>query len=1014
MRFIDDKIEVICKELKLRKDITVKRLWDFEYQPCGYKAGNEPPADGWVPFEKDTRVGGKDAHWWFHIKFTTPAASDLARRELYFQFFTGCEDGWDAANPQCIAYLNGAMVQGLDINHSEILLDYATEYDMYLYLYSSMRDNLFDFKAVLKEIDLPTERAFYDLSVPLEAALLFDEESELYISSLRYLENAVNLLDLRMPYSKEYYDGIEAACGYLHDEFYNGFCGKSEAIVHCVGHTHIDVAWLWTLAQTKEKTQRSFATVLNLMKQFPEYTFMASQPQLYVYLKEEAPKLYEQVKQAVRDGRWEVEGGAWLEMDTNLPSGESLVRQFLYGKRFMQEEFGVDSRALWLPDVFGYSGALPQILRKSGVDTFVTSKLAWSEINKMPYDAFYWEGIDGSRVFTHFITTQNRPLAPNKARKHACTYNAMLNPGQVLGTWERFQQKAYSNLSLMTFGFGDGGGGPTKHMLMQQRRLAYGLPGLPKTRIGFVMPMLDQARESFDKNAAEMRRTPTWVGELYLEYHRGTYTSIAKNKKNNRKSELELGKAENLGVISMLSGGGYDKERLDECWRTVLLNQFHDIIPGSSIFEVYEDSDRQYAQVLGSAAAMSYSGCLEIEGKIATDGGLLVYNMTPFMQSGTVSCGGKSVFVADIPAHGYKVVRPQDFNGSVKLYKNGIENDFFSLMIDDCGDIVSLYDKRCGREVVKEGAKMRLVAYEDFPRAYDAWEISSYYKTKFWELDGSAKVTGVTDGARSGIVIERRFLESVIKQTVWMYENIERIDVENEIDWQQEHIILKADFPVDVHTEKATYEIQFGSLQRPTHSNTSWDEAKFEVCAHKWADIGDDGYGFSLLNDCKYGHSAEGSTLSLTMLKCATHPNPQADKGLHRFTYSLLPHEGSFREAGTIQQAWLVNQPLFGADIGAQDGSLADCYSVVSTKTPGIVVETVKRAEDSGDVVVRLYEAFDRRSRALLEVGFDFDGAFVCDNLENELEQLESDGRCVSLSVKNFEIVTLKFTNPRL
>ena len=322
--------------------------------------------------------------------------------------------------------------------------------------------------------------------------------------------------------------------------------GDTGAVVHCIGHTHIDVAWQWTLAQTREKAQRSFATVINMMKQYPEYKFMSSQPQLYQYVKRAAPELYDEIKEMVRQGRWEVEGAMWLEADCNLPSGESLIRQIIHGKRFMQREFGVDSKILWLPDVFGYSAALPQILKKCGVEKFVTSKISWSEFNKMPYDSFLWEGMDGTEIFTYFITAQDLPKKGED--DNFTTYVGYIRPSQVLGTWRRFQQKEYNNETLITFGFGDGGGGPTRDMLEQQRRLAYGIPGIPKTKIETAGNFLDKVEKNFNENAEKLRRVPKWVGELYLEMHRGTYTSIAKNKKHNRKSELLLREAEALAA----------------------------------------------------------------------------------------------------------------------------------------------------------------------------------------------------------------------------------------------------------------------------------------------------------------------------------------------------------------------------------------------------------------------------------------------------------------------------------
>ena len=1005
MEFIKDKIKVICEQLKKTAYEDLGPVEGFEFAESEYKDGNTPPKTGWKPFsaQKD-RLGGRDRHWWMRARLNVPEAG--SGKQVALELLTGLS-GWNATNPQMIVYLDGRMVQGIDVNHTEVLLEGGTTVDLLLYVYSSFNETKFDFSAKYKSIDLASEAMYYDLFVPFSSLDCFDAKSEIYLNSLKQLELAANLLDLSRPKNEAYYASITAARGQLEKHFYKGLCGKGDAVVACIGHTHIDVAWLWPLRQTVEKAQRSFATVVNLMKQYPEYKFMSSQPQLYQFVKEQAPELYEEIKALVKAGRWEVEGASWLEMDTNLVSGESLVRQMIYGKRFIKEEFGIDSKVLWLPDVFGYSAALPQILKKSGVDSFMTTKIAWNERNMLPYDSFYWQGIDGSRVFSFFVTTQDRPQPRKNAI--ACTYNGMLTAGQVLGTWERYQQKVYNNRTLTTFGYGDGGGGPTKHMLETQRRLSYGLPGLPKTEMSFAGEAIATAKKNFDKASKELKRFPLWVGELYLEFHRGTYTSIAKNKKNNRMSEFLYQKAETLAVTDeLLLGGSYPQKTLTEGWRTILLNQFHDIIPGSSIFEVYEDSDMQYAETREKGTKIAEEAKAHIAANIGTQGGVLVFNPTGFTTDGEVKIGGKTGRVKGIPAHGWKVTQP-DFDCSVKLNGRIAENKYYKMTIDANGNISRLYDKKAKRDVFKRGeAGNEIQIFEDLPRQFDAWEISDYYKQKMRKPDEVLEIKPITDGCRAGFSIKKRILTSVIEQNVWLYSDNPRIDFETVMDWNEEHLLVKAAFPVDVLAEKATYEIQFGHLQRPTHENTSWDKAKFEVCAHKWADIAEVGYGVSLLNDCKYGHNAEGSTLKLTLLKCATSPNPHADKGHHEFTYSLLPHTGDFRSAGTIRQAYLLNCPFEAVTVGKQNGKLEERYSPVSCDCENIVVETVKKAEDGDGVIVRLYESHGRRCTAKLEFGFAAESVFLCDMLENEIKELPVNNGKVKVAAGNFEIVTLK------
>lgn len=1014
MGFIYEKIGAICQELEKYIYEDVYTIKDIEYAPCEYKQQykNENVPDEslvWSRFEENMRFGNKDRHFWFRFTMKTPPKAD--NKECIFKLITAKNGEGDALNPQGIIYLNGRMIQGLDINHTEVLLDFDTEYDVLIYMYTGMFDQWFDFEPSVCLIDKLIEKLYYDIHVPYDGLQYLDKESLDYIDTIKMLNDAVLLLDMRVPKSREFYDSVVAATEYLDKNFYNGICGKSDITVNCIGHTHIDVAWLWTLAQTREKAQRSFSTVINLMKQYPEYKFMSSQPQLYAYVKQAAPEIYEQIKKAAADGRWEVEGAMWLEADCNLTSGESLVRQIMFGKRFMKEEFNVDSKTLWLPDVFGYSAAMPQILRKSGVDKFVTSKISWNETDKMPYDVFMWQGIDGSEVFTSFITARDtKPFSETDVNDVYTTYVGYIRPSQIIGTWKRFQQKEYSKEALITFGFGDGGGGPTKDMLEQQRRFSYGLPGFPKTQITFANDYLNKLKNDFDTNSKQLRKMPKWVGELYLELHRGTYTSIAKNKRNNRKSELAYQSIEILSVMDMLlCGGKYPQKEINGGWQEILLNQFHDIIPGSSIFEVYEDSDKAYKKILSNADNIRANKLTDIKSNINSDGGVLVYNPNGFEISGTAMLDGKTVFAENIPPMGYKVIKNVKDANTIKVSEDCIENKFFKLTLDS-GRISSIYDKQNCREIVKAGEYANEIkVYEDIPKFHDAWEITDYYKQKMWTVNDLLSTEPINDGVRAGIKLVKRFLDSTIEQNIWLYEDIDRIDFDTTIDWHQEHLLVKAAFPIDVNANEAAYDIQFGSVKRPTHENTSWDAAKFEVCAHKWADISDSGYGVSLLNDCKYGYSAEGSTLNLTLLKCAAWPNPHADKGIHKFTYSIYSHAGNVYEGKTIQRAYELNQPLIAEKIEKASGKLPDSFSIVGCDCGNIIIETIKKAEDSDDIVIRMYESENKRCSAALTFGFDFKKAYICDLQENEQEELSvENSNKITLPVGNFEIITIK------
>ena len=1007
MDYMQEKIRVIVKQLGKLCAASETPLDGFEFCPAPYKTSNQPPNGPWKPWHRSDSFSGKDEHFWFHCRFTAPQEQE--NRRWYFQLETGCNSEWEALKPQGLVYLNGEMCQGLDINHRHVLLEAGRDYDMYVYMYAGSIPTTASFRTDIVGIDEPTENLYYDLKVPLDASQCIPRDSEDCWKILKALESAVQLLDLRKPYNASYYDSVDAARKFLKDEFFRKDCGASAPTVHCVGHTHIDVAWMWTLAQTREKAQRSFSTVLRLMEQYPEYKFMSSQPQLYQYVKEAAPEIYAQIQERVREGRWEVEGAMWLEADCNLTSGESLVRQILHGKKFMRQEFGADSHILWLPDVFGYSAAMPQILRKAGIDSFFTTKISWSETNKMPYDAFLWQGIDGSEVFTSFGTAQDLPRPDED--DNFTTYNGTTEPTMVMGTWRRFQQKEYSGHTIISFGYGDGGGGPTRHQLETQRRTAYGLPGIPRTKISTTNGYFSALKKDFRERASASGRAPKWVGELYMEYHRGTYTSIAKNKRNNRKSELLYQKVETLSVLAnLLCGERYPADELYSGWQIILLNQFHDIIPGSSIHEVYEECDRQYADILAKGSAMAERALSAIASRVPGEG-LLVYNPLGFVRSGMVSFEGKTYWAEDVPAMGWKVIAREEPVSRVVATASSLENSCYRLTLDHTGTICSLFDKRAGRELCLPGRRLNeLQVFEDFPRAWDAWELSAYYKDKMWVADRPASVEIVAESVRKGLRIVKPYEDSVITQTIYLYDNLPRIDFETEVDWHQRHQILKAAFPLDLRASQASYEIQFGHVVRPTHSNTSWDAAKFEVCAHKWADLSENDYGVALLNDCKYGHSAEDSTLKLSLLKSATYPDPEADQGLHRFTYSLLPHMGDLQSGDVVNQAYDLNQPLMAAPAASAGKGLPERFSLVSCDRAGVILETVKQAEDGDGLILRFYEAFNRRGKVTFTLGIPFSRVSVCDLMEKPVSDgdLTVSGSQITVPIKNFEIVTLR------
>ncbi|MDR1440567.1 MAG: alpha-mannosidase [Clostridiales bacterium] len=767
------------------------------------------------------------------------------------------------------------------------------------------------------------------------------------------------------------------------------------ATVIMVGHSHIDTAWLWPLKETIRKCAKTFENTFSLMEQYPEYRFSCSQPQLYAYMKAHCPDVYARIKRLVAEGRWELIGNTWVECDTNIPSGEALVRQILYGRQFFLEEFGKASEVYWLPDVFGYSWALPQIIKRSGMKYFFADKLIFNEANRFPHTLFQWQGADGTRIPAYLMRV---------------VYNGEINPGYLHRISQESESVAALDKLLLTYGFGDGGGGPGYEMLEFARRLKR-YPGLPETRIG-------TAAEFFGAVEPVADRLPVWNGELYYELHRGTYTSQANNKKNNRRCELLYRQAE---MACVFAGGAasYPAEKLREGWRLVLLNQFHDIIPGSSVESVYRDSDNDYAKALAIGAEAQDGALSAIAAQVeAPEPSVVVFNFLSWARSGIVAArlpdgAERSFFARDIPAMGYRAFPLRDIPGgareAVAASRQGMENGCFRLKFDDDGNITGIFDKRARREILGQGMVGNLLQiFEDLPAGGSAWNIDLEYQNKFWNLTKAEKVEVVASGPERGVVrTTRRHGRSVITQDIVLYAELPRIDFETSVSWHETEKMLKAAFPVQILSPNATYEIAYGAIERPTHWNTSWDKARFEVPAHKWADLSEGGYGVSLLNDCKYGYDIKDDTMRLTLLRAPVYPDASADQGEHTFTYALYPHEGGWREGGVVRAGYELNVPLLAVLPSGQGAELPNAWSYVSVDRENVIVEALKRSEDGSGAVLRLYESCGGRCTANIRVALPFLGAYEC-NLMEELERpVESAENVVALDFKPFEIKTL-------
>lgn len=999
---MENKLRKIRQYTKIVEEQIYKNKCDVQnIVACssGYKNGNEiPDTSVMTPFENGGDWGeGYDTHAWF--RFTVTPETD----NPYLLISTD-KSGWDACNPQFILYINGKTAQGLDVNHREYPLKKGVTTDVALYGYTSFTVEKAKLFVSTAELSEDAQALYYDIAYPLDMLTYLNDESVEYAKIVDYLWRAVSMLDLYEVGSDDFYASCGEAHKFLEDEFYGKYCCPQKATTVGIGHTHIDCAWLWTLRQTREKVQRSFSTVLELMRRYPEYKFMSSQALLYKYLKEEEPELYAEVKERIKEGRWECEGAMWVEADCNLSSGESLIRQVLYGKQFFKDEFGVDNRVLWLPDVFGYTAALPQILKKSGVDWFITQKISWNDTNRMPYDTFRWVGIDGTEINTHFITDTDDEGGKSS---NLCTYVGHTGAKMVNGTYKRLTQKNLSDEALLTFGHGDGGGGPTIGHLELARRAKHGVPGSPNLKIEFAGDYLKR----LEKNLEKRTDVPTWNGELYLEFHRGTYTSVAKNKRNNRKSEFLFQDAELLGVTAdKLLNKPFPKAKLREGWEDILTNQFHDIIPGSSIKEVYDQSDIDYAKIKAIGDDIAGGVRSGIAEKIDARHGWVVFNPHSFTTQGLVCVNGKTVYTKEkISPKGYLATNDFVDTNSIKIDGKTVETPHLRVTFDENWQMVSVFDKRACREVLKKGmVGNEIRVYADYPDQYDAWEWQPHSLEEYKTITDVSSVEFVEDGVRRGITIVRPFMKSTLKQTIWFYENVCRIDFDTTIDWHNKHQMLKTVFPVDVNTNKATFDVQFGTVERPTHMNTSWDTARFEVCAHKFADISEGGYGVSLMNDCKYGHDIHDGVMQLSLLRSPTYPYPDADQGESMCTYSIMPHNCSFSECDVVKQAYYLNYPMVAVSATGEKDSLPTAFSAVKLSCENVICETVKQAEYGEDTIIRLYESANVRTDLEVTLGIPAKEVYICDMMENEIEKLELIDGKVKLPVGGFEIVTLK------
>ncbi len=845
--------------------------------------------------------------------------------------------------------------------------------------------------------------------------------------------------------------------------------------IAAVGNSHIDMAWLWPWTETVEVVRNTFGTALQLMREYPDFKFTASTAQAYEWIEEKYPAMFQEIQQRVKEGRWEVIGGMWVEPDLNMPDGESLVRQILYGKRYFQQKFGKDINIGWNPDSFGYNWQLPQIYKRSGIDYFVTQKLLWaSEFTKFPYRLFWWQAPDGSRLLTYFPSDYANQIDPQKMARDSGTYGPMM--------W-KYNGGANSapagSLDMMyLYGVGDHGGGPTRQDLDTALRWQKGDLVYPQVNFSTAT----QYFADLEKNKSELN-IPTWDGELYFQYHRGVQTTQSEEKRGNRQNEELVLNAEKVAAIDTLLGGpsgvrdecrsctdwdGYPQQNFDTAWKKILFNQFHDILPGSGIHINYVDAARKYAVASRIDRDILQTGLSDIASRVISYGvSVLIFNPLSWTRTGEVEFevqfpNGENkvgaigpdgnplpievldsnwrtgrlrvrLLATNVPALGYELVQliPRETLPSAKLWltatADSLENKFVRLKVDPkTGCITSLIDKSSNTEalalpVQSEGSPAAspdglpcgnlLQAFVDKPKRWDAWNIDAAFVKQHWDLMQADEVKLVEDTPlRAVIRVRHHFQKSSFVQDITMYPDVPRVDVHMQADWHEQHILLKVTFPVRAESNKATFEIPYGSVERPTTRNTPAEQAQFEVPALRWADISDAIHGFSLLNDSKYGYDAKDNVLRLSLLRSPTWPDPETDQGQHEFTYSLYPHGGTWREAMTVHQGYELNYPLMTQTTTQHPGTLPPEKSFFATTQDNVIITAIKKAADDDALIIRFYEWAGKKGDVVLQLPTTATQAWETNLMEVAPVplQLDSTGNAVTVPTNPYEIKTVK------
>jgi alpha-mannosidase len=1030
----EGKLQRLLADLEQHILTPVPFAIDWHYSEDVASIGEALSADwrNWSGFDARTVWGRHQDHTFFAAEIVVP--EEAAGRTFVLRFTSAWQHRPGSTDPQCLAYLDGKPAQAIDGNHTELVIERdakpGSRHTLIVNAFTFFDRPLTGFQVEGLIRDERIESLWFDLSTPFEVAIRLGQSDARRHAILNHIDAALRALDRRgAPGAAHGLAGSLVAAETIAASIYHLVDTEAAPTITAVGHTHLDVGWLWRVTHTRDKTGRSFATVLALMAEYPGFVFMYNQAVLFDFLKSDYPEIWQGLVDRVKSDQFEIEGAMWVEPDANIVSGESMVRQMLFGRRFHREHFGVAPRSVWLPDTFGYSANMPQLLERSGLDFFITSKLSWNDTDRHPYDSFFWRGIDGTETKAQLITTQRY-----ESDAVYTTYNSDLSVSEVMGAWRRFEPKRVQTDLLICYGYGDGGGGPTRAMIERGRRLERGIPGAPRLRLEGLAPFLERVDAAMK---ARPDAYPRWNGELYLQYHRGTLTNIARNKRNNRLAERALRELEMASALASLNGHPYPTEDIDGFWKTVLINQFHDILPGTSIAEVYVDSDAEYEDLFARIEAGNGPMRAALAA-IAPPQGAIVVNFTGRERTGelvdlpaeseTSALGASPVQtlvspdgttrraaeIAHVPALGWASVgtaEPAPIASPLEVAPDRLENRHLRVNFDDKGEITSVFDKARKRELLAKGQRAnRLVAYEDKSMNWDAWDIDWYFEEQFWPLADTATTTievVETGPLRAALRITRTWNGSRLVQIVSLGREAHQVEFDGFADWHDRQLVLKAEFGFDLNVSELRSEIQFGHVTRATHRNTSWDRARFEASMHRWVDMSEPDFGAALINDCKYGYDAKEQTVRLTLLRGANHPHAEGDRGEHRFAYALLVHAGTGDLETVHHAAERFNNPLrlFGTPGGAVSDS---SFSFAAIDAPNVALETLKRAEDGSGLVLRIFEHANCRAETTLRFGLPVKSVRRVNLMEEDAEDpIPVVDNAIPLSLRPFEITTL-------